>query len=272
MREWAFWRKAELDPSVGRNPALLALMISVPSGWMKPMYACRGWVPLASDRAGNYLGVDLDPGPGGSWGQVIIFGRDYDRKVVVPRCEGEGGWGRWLSYFVDEIESGDTWEMEDQNKTSGDSPTPSNSDEDEEIGWESYNGLGKTGEDGKSMRMGGEFKGWDTLAAYWEKSVRMWENLGLGMDVEEVERGIRESERLKSVGAEDKGKTKDVIGLGGREGGAGAMVEIPGQQPVVVETIADVQFWVHRQLHQCHQRLSLAMTTLCCRLPLQNTA
>lgn len=112
LREWTFWRAVESDPRTGANPRLLATMASLPPRWCKRAYACRGWLPLVSDRAGNYVGVDLDPGPGGEWGQVIVFGRDFDRKCVLWRGEGEGGWGRWLAAFVDELEAGDTWEMD----------------------------------------------------------------------------------------------------------------------------------------------------------------
>ncbi|ACY97143.1 SMI1/KNR4 family protein [Thermomonospora curvata] len=37
-----------------------------------------GWIPFAHDGGGNYLAVDMAPGPGGRPGQVIEMGRDYD--------------------------------------------------------------------------------------------------------------------------------------------------------------------------------------------------
>ena len=112
LREWSFWRAVERDPSTGANPRLLATMGSLPPKWCKRAYANRGWLPLISDRSGNYVGVDLDPGTGGEWGQVIVFGRDFDRKCVLWRGEGDGGWGRWLAGFADELESGEGWEVE----------------------------------------------------------------------------------------------------------------------------------------------------------------
>ena len=189
MREWTFWRRAENDPSSGSNPAVLATMASVPHLWIKKAYACRGWIPLLSDRTGNYIGVDLDPAQDGSWGQVIIFGRDFDRKCVVWRGDGEGGWGKFLAAFVDEIESGDGWEADKS----------SSSDEEEELGYDSYNGGATSGEAGKGLRLAGEYKGWNVLEAWWDRSVRQWEQIGLGLDVEDVEHGLAEARRLAGL-------------------------------------------------------------------------
>ncbi|ORX34601.1 hypothetical protein BD324DRAFT_604856 [Kockovaella imperatae] len=186
IREWTFWRTAEYDPDAGQNPVLLATMASVPPSWIKGLYACRGWLPLISDRAGNYVGVDLEPGPGGTFGQVIVFGRDFDRKCVLWRGDGTSGWGKWISGFVDELESGDGWEADKSNS----------SDEEEELGYSNYNGGALAGEIGKGFRLAGEYRGWNVLEAWWDRSVRQWENLGLGMDVEEVERGLLEARRL----------------------------------------------------------------------------
>lgn len=208
MREWAFWRHAEDDPTVGGNPAILATMASVPPKWIKTVYACKGWVPLLSDRTGNYVGVDLDPGANGAWGQVIVFGRDFDRKCVLWNGDGEGGWGKWLAAFVDELESGKGWEAD----------KAASSDEEEEIGYSSYNGGGTYGEAGSGLRLAGEYRGWNVLEAWWDRSVRRWESLGLGLDIEEVERGLEEARRLTGYGVsatEGKGKGKAREGING---------------------------------------------------------
>lgn len=223
MREWAFWRQAEHDPMAGQNAAVLATMASVPPTWIKSVYACRGWIPLLSDRTGNYVGVDLDPGPGGSWGQVLVFGRDFDRKCVLWKGEGEGGWGKWLAAFVDEMESGEGWEADKSHS----------SDEEEEAGYTSYAGNQTYGEEGKGMRLAGEYRGWNVLEAWWDKSVRRWEQMGLGLDVEEVEKGLREARRLAGYDEEGKGKERDPgervgLGIGMGLGASSAQVEIPG--------------------------------------------
>ncbi|GLY65512.1 SMI1/KNR4 family protein [Amycolatopsis taiwanensis] len=36
------------------------------------------WIPFATDSCGNYLAVDMAPGPRGRPGQVILIGRDHD--------------------------------------------------------------------------------------------------------------------------------------------------------------------------------------------------
>lgn len=189
INEWTFWCQVENDPSVGTNPAILATMASIPPQWVKPMYSCRGWLPLISDRSGNYIGVDLDPGPSGKWGQIIIFGRDFDRKCVLWRGEGEGGWGKWLASFVDEIESGEGYEA-----------SKVDSDEETELGYSSYHNGGSYGEAGNGLRLAGEYKGWSVLEALWDKSVKKWEGLGLGMDVAEIERGLSEARLLLGKG------------------------------------------------------------------------
>ncbi|KAL1411093.1 Cell wall assembly regulator [Vanrija albida] len=200
VREWQFWRQVEADPRTGANPVVLATMASIPPQWVKSVYACRGWLPLLSDRTGNYVGVDLDPGPAGHWGQVIIFGRDFDRKCVVWRGEGEGGWGKWLASFVDEVEAGENWETDKSL----------NSDDEEELGYGSYNGGQTYGDLGRTLTLAGEYRGWSVLEAWWDKSTRQWEALGLGMDVNEIERGLDEARRLTgSAPGSASGKGKD---------------------------------------------------------------
>ncbi len=218
MREWHFWRQAEADPATGSNPAVLATMASIPPQWVKSLYACKGWLPLLSDRSGNYVGVDLDPGTQGQWGQAIIFGRDFDRKCVLWRGEGESGWAKWVSSIVEEFESHEGWEVD---KTS---------DDEEEIGYSSYSGANIYGDGGHSMRLTGEYKGWNVLEAWWDKSVRKWEGLGLGMDVTEIERGLAEARRLHDESSKGKGKESarnsiDVAGI--RANQRTADVEIP---------------------------------------------
>lgn len=249
MREWAFWRQAEHDPMAGQNPAVLATMASVPPTWIKGLYACRGWIPLLSDRTGNYVGIDLDPGSGGSWGQVIVFGRDFDRKCVLWKGEGEGGWGKWLASFVDELESGEGWEADKSHS----------SDEEEEAGYTSYTGNQSYGEEGKGMRLAGEYRGWNVLEAWWDRSVRRWEEIGLGLDVDEVEKGLKEARRLAGYQEEEeayegKGKGREGgdrvgLGIGMGLGVSAAQVDIPGKSLPLFsrEDIAHSQSLAHHK-------------------------
>jgi cell wall assembly regulator SMI1 len=74
---------------------------SVPPGAIQPVYAHPMWIPLITDLAGNHVGVDLAPGPQGKWGQVIVFGRDFDTKFVLA-----DHWGDFLLMFAKDLESG----------------------------------------------------------------------------------------------------------------------------------------------------------------------
>ncbi|GAA5872913.1 hypothetical protein JCM8547_003263 [Rhodosporidiobolus lusitaniae] len=110
-------------------------MSSFPPGWVRARYSHPGWLPLLTDRCGNYIGVDLDPPPPspssssnpsspstpsfssnaknaasggyGQPGQVIAFGREIDEKVVLFPGDGPGGWARWWASFVEDVERGE---------------------------------------------------------------------------------------------------------------------------------------------------------------------
>lgn len=56
---------------------------------------------MVRDWGGNNLAIDLAPGPKGQWGQVILFGRDYDTKYVVARS-----WAAFLGTISDDLGSG----------------------------------------------------------------------------------------------------------------------------------------------------------------------
>ncbi|KAJ7466207.1 hypothetical protein B0H11DRAFT_1921944 [Mycena galericulata] len=53
----------------------------------------------------------IDPDDGGSVGQVIVFGHDFDTKVVLWTGDGPAGWAKWLACFVDDLESGEGYEI-----------------------------------------------------------------------------------------------------------------------------------------------------------------
>jgi cell wall assembly regulator SMI1 len=237
LREWTFWRRVESDPTSGNNPDVLVMMSSIPSGWIKSQYACRGWLPLITDRCGNYVGVDLSPGEdGGSWGQVIVFGREFDRKCVLFRGEGEGGWGRWLAGFAEELESGEGWEI-DGAKKSGDS----GSDDEDDVGYQSYyydgNGSGggdSYGEVGSALRLTGEYKGWGVLEAWWDRSVRRWDELGMGLSQAEIRRQQEKIDKRKSARMGGGPGPNELLGLGFggmrlATAGEDAQVAIPGE-------------------------------------------
>lgn len=89
---------------------LLNKQDSQPSGAIQRVYAHPAWIPLARDWGGNNLAVDLAPGPTGKWGQVILFGRDYDCKYVVARS-----WSAFLATVADDLNSG-KWFIEEDTQ------------------------------------------------------------------------------------------------------------------------------------------------------------
>ncbi|KAI2608436.1 cell wall assembly and cell proliferation coordinating protein [Hypoxylon fragiforme] len=89
---------------------LQARQDSVPQGAVQRAYAHPAWIPLVRDWGGNNLAVDLAPGPAGTWGQIILFGRDYDTKYVVARS-----WGAFLAIVADDLNSGKWFVDEDTN-------------------------------------------------------------------------------------------------------------------------------------------------------------
>jgi cell wall assembly regulator SMI1 len=90
---------------------LLAKQDCVPPGAVQKAYAHPAWIPLARDWGGNNLAVDLAPGPTGHWGQIILFGRDFDTKYVVARS-----WAHLLSIVADDLSSGKWFVDEETNE------------------------------------------------------------------------------------------------------------------------------------------------------------
>ncbi|KAM3164188.1 hypothetical protein ACU8KH_01085 [Lachancea thermotolerans] len=80
---------------------------SVPQDAIQPTYANAGWIPLVTDNAGNHVAVDLAPGPKGVYGQVILFGREFDTKYVVAN-----NWGDFLLAFANDLEKGNWYIMD----------------------------------------------------------------------------------------------------------------------------------------------------------------
>ncbi|KAK2460633.1 hypothetical protein APHAL10511_007103 [Amanita phalloides] len=179
LEEWRFWREVDDDPHTGANASLRDRMESVPPGCVRREYSHRGWIPLIADKAGNYVGVDLNPDQSGAVGQVIVFGRDFDTKVVLYPGDGPAGWAKWLASFVEDLEAGDGYEL-GRGETSDDS--------EDDVGYESYfhdgngRGQGDGGGDngtGGGLRLAGEYKGWNVMEAWADKSIRKWHEAGV---------------------------------------------------------------------------------------------
>ncbi|KAA8643149.1 SMI1/KNR4 family protein [Aspergillus tanneri] len=99
----------------GPNPMwrqdLLERQDCQPPGAVQKAYAHPAWIPLARDWGGNNIAIDLAPGPTGKWGQVIIFGRDYDCKYVIARS-----WAAFLAMVADDFCSGKVAVDEDNSE------------------------------------------------------------------------------------------------------------------------------------------------------------
>lgn len=174
LEEWRFWREVDEDPATGGNARLRESMQSIPPGYVRRIYSQRGWIPLVTDKVGNYLGIDLNPDEQGSAGQVIIFGRDFDTKVVMWKGDGPVGWARWLANFAEELENGEGFEVGATSDGSEGS--------DDGVGYESYFDNGGTKADGggesSGLRLAGEYRGWNVLEAWADRSVKRWHEAG----------------------------------------------------------------------------------------------
>ncbi|KAJ1309758.1 hypothetical protein OPQ81_006523 [Rhizoctonia solani] len=199
LEEWRFWREVDEDPTTGANPQLLQVMASIPTGWIRKAYSCRGWLPLVTDKAGNYLGVDLAPAEQGTYGQVIVFGRDFDTKVVMFRGEGEDGWATWLQSFVEELETGDGFEVGANDSASEGS---------DDIGYESYfydgsgrsKGVGGARDGAAGIKLTGEYKGWNVLEAFADKSYRRWRERDMAPDLDVLQNPVIAPQNVQLVG------------------------------------------------------------------------
>ncbi|EMG45612.1 hypothetical protein SBY92_004893 [Candida maltosa Xu316] len=123
----------------GINNSFIANQRSVPPNSIQPYYYHKGWVILLKDNIGNQVAMDLSPGPNGQWGQIILFGRDFDTKLVIASSLQE-----FIFSFVTDLEQGnfqiDSSEYQEQlgflsNDRNGDFMV---GDEDEDQGELSY--------------------------------------------------------------------------------------------------------------------------------------
>jgi len=96
-----------IKPSANRRQSKLfgqtqRFAASRPPDTIRKVYAHPSWIPLAKDFSGNNIAVDLCPGPRGTYGQIILFGRDCDTKYVVARS-----WASFLAAVADDFEAGE---------------------------------------------------------------------------------------------------------------------------------------------------------------------
>lgn len=80
---------------------------SYPENKIKLQYANPNWIPLVTDNTGNQIAIDLDPDVDGVYGQVIIFGREYDTKYVIA-----DNWGEFMNAFALDFEDPDRCKLD----------------------------------------------------------------------------------------------------------------------------------------------------------------
>ena len=98
LQDWRRWSEAFTEGATGHFDSGCS---SFPDGFVRPVYFDPGWIPLTDDSGGNYIAVDLNPGPKGRRGQVIIFGRDDQFHPVLALS-----WGQFLTDLAEELEAG----------------------------------------------------------------------------------------------------------------------------------------------------------------------
>lgn len=71
-----------------------------PSTSIKTAAWNKRWIPVANDGGGDYHCVDLDPGPEGTFGQVITVGESSTQSVIANSMTD------WLRQVADEMDAG----------------------------------------------------------------------------------------------------------------------------------------------------------------------
>ncbi|CAH6721159.1 KNR4/SMI1 homolog 2 [[Candida] jaroonii] len=100
-------KESELQPREGSsseeglNNSFISNQRSIPPNSIQPVYTHQGWVPIIKDEFGNQIALDLAPGPQGNWGQIIIFGRDFDTKLVIASNLQE-----FFFNYINDLENG----------------------------------------------------------------------------------------------------------------------------------------------------------------------
>lgn len=74
---------------------------SEPIGPIKADWWNTKWIPVTANLGGDYICVDLDPGPGGTKGQVIAWWHEKGASEVLAE-----GVGAWLSGVAEDLEDG----------------------------------------------------------------------------------------------------------------------------------------------------------------------
>lgn len=97
-QEWQQWQRTLAAFGGNRYPVPGG---GWPEGAVDPAYTNPRWIPLTDDGSSGNIGLDFDPWPLGRVGQVILYGRDEDVKVVLAESLGQ-----FLVWIAQLLESG----------------------------------------------------------------------------------------------------------------------------------------------------------------------
>lgn len=93
--------------NVNNNEKKFGIQKSCPPNFINEIYYDPLWIPFVKDNVGNNIAIDLNPNIEGKWGQIILFGRDYNTKFVVADSFSE-----FLSNVCNEFED-DHYEIDE---------------------------------------------------------------------------------------------------------------------------------------------------------------
>lgn len=96
--DWTSWNR--VLAGFGGNPYAIPGG-AWPDGAVDPAYINPRRIALTADGSGNSIGLDFDPWPAGRVGQVILYGRDEDVKLVLAPSLGT-----FLDWIADLLEAG----------------------------------------------------------------------------------------------------------------------------------------------------------------------
>ncbi len=109
LGEWKGWRELADDDFSGIDESI----VSVPEGHIKKNYINTHYFPISHDSGGNNIGIDLDPGPKGTKGQIINYGSDENTRYVIAPSLND-----FLAFCIYQLQSGNYSLKEEDGETS----------------------------------------------------------------------------------------------------------------------------------------------------------
>jgi cell wall assembly regulator SMI1 len=102
VAQWTNWRELRQEEDEEFFEAVDLPQRSYPRKAIQRKYTSPGWIPLLGwPFNSDYIGLDFDPGPAGTPGQVINFGRDQEQKFVIA-----DDYAMLLAWLVQEARAG----------------------------------------------------------------------------------------------------------------------------------------------------------------------